>query len=1267
MQHFEKFTNQYQLSKTLRFELKPVGNTLDNIQKKDLISKDNLRAQSYAEMKKTIDQFHKYFIEIALKNANLSDLIEFEALYNENVENKKDDNYKKKFDKIKENLRKDIVKLFNEGEAKEIYSKLFQKELITEELEKWISEEKDIYFDGGFKNFTTYFSGFHENRKNIYTSEANSTGIAYRLIHENLPKYIDNLKVFKKLYAIEEFKPKLDILYNNFKEYLDVVDLNKVFELSYYNKLLTQKGIEIYNHIIGGRVDNEEDKKIQGINEIINLYNQTKDKKDRLPKLKQLYKQILSDRISLSFLPPAFKKDYEVIKAINDFYISNLTSFIPEGNNTAENILAQIKSVVTNLKSFDLNKIFLRNDTNITNISQKCFGDYSIISSALDWYFESYIDPDFSTKYAKAKDQLAQEKLDKIKWKYTKQEYISINELQTVLSKYTKTLDNVALKFDENIISNYFNIFFVANKTDKSDKDFDLVSNITVKYQCIQGILNNSIEMEDELKQNQKLIDDIKLFLDAILELLHFIKPLHLKSENITDKDADFYNVFDVLFEQLNLITPLYNMVRNYVTQKPYSTEKIKLNFDNAQLLNGWDANKESDYLTVILRKEGLYYLAIMDKKNNKAFINYSAGNKNYEKLVYKLLPGANKNLPRVFFAEKNINYYKPSEELLKNYKNNTHKKGDTFNIEHCHELINFFKDSINKHEDWKNFNFKFSDTNSYEDLSGFYREVEHQGYKIHFENIDENYINELLNKGELYLFQIYNKDFSAASKGKHNLHTIYWKALFDESNLKNVFYKLNGQAEIFFRKKSIKEQHIVTHKANIAIPAKNPNTPKNSNTFTFDLIKDKRYTIDKFQFHVPITLNFKASGGNYFNQNVLQYLKNNPDIKIIGLDRGERHLIYLSLIDQNGNILHQESLNTISSSNFPSETPYHTLLDNKEKEREKARTNWGTIENIKNLKEGYISQVVHKIASMMVEHNAIVVMEDLNFGFKRGRFKVEKQIYQKLEKMLIDKLNYLVLKDKNPNELGGTYNALQLTNKFESFQKLGKQSGFLFYVPAWNTSKIDPVTGFVNLFNLRYENIEKTKSIFKKFKRIEYNTAKKHFEFEFDYSDFTEKAKGTKTNWVICSHGNRILTFRNTEKANQWDNKEIDLTENFKYFFEQHNIDIHQNLQNAILEQTDKSFFEVLLHNMKLVLQMRNSVTNSDVDYLISPVADNNGNFFDSRKGGNTLPKDADANGAYHIAKKGLWVLKEINKTDDLKKIKLAISNIDWLKFVQG
>ena len=75
---------------------------------------------------------------------------------------------------------------------------------------------------------------------------------------------------------------------------------------------------------------------------------------------------------------------------------------------------------------------------------------------------------------------------------------------------------------------------------------------------------------------------------------------------------------------------------------------------------------------------------------------------------------------------------------------------------------------------------------------------------------------------------------------------------------------------------------------------------------------------------------------------------------------------------------------------------------------REDARKSWRKIENIKELKEGYLSQVIHKIGQLMIEYNAIVVMEDLNFGFKRGRFKVEKQVYQKFEKMLIDKLNFL-------------------------------------------------------------------------------------------------------------------------------------------------------------------------------------------------------------------------------------------------------------------
>ena len=43
-------------------------------------------------------------------------------------------------------------------------------------------------------------------------------------------------------------------------------------------------------------------------------------------------------------------------------------------------------------------------------------------------------------------------------------------------------------------------------------------------------------------------------------------------------------------------------------------------------------------------------------------------------------------------------------------------------------------------------------------------------------------------------------------------------------------------------------------------------------------------------------------------------------------------------------------------------------------------------------------------------------------------------------------------------------------------------------------------------------------------------------------------------------------------------------------------------------------------------------------------------------------MPQDADANGAFHIALKGLYLLRHGIKNGKLGKI----TNEDWLKFVQ-
>jgi CRISPR-associated protein Cpf1 len=699
------------------------------------------------------------------------------------------------------------------------------------------------------------------------------------------------------------------------------------------------------------------------------------------------------------------------------------------------------------------------------------------------------------------------------------------------------------------------------------------------------------------------------------------------------------------------------------------------LNFENSTLLSGWDVNKETDNAAILFRKEGMYYLGVMDKQHNKIFKKAFPESKGgYEKIDYKLLPGANKMLPKVFFSKSRIEEFAPSNELMKNYKLDTHKKGKTFNIEHCHKLIDFFKSSLNKHDEWRNFSFKFSDTKNYKDLSGFYREVEQQGYSISFRSIPDDYINELVDTGKLYLFQIYNKDFSPYSKGTPNMHTLYWKMLFDERNLANVVYKLNGQAEIFYRKSSINKADTTVHKAHINIANKNSLNKKKESVFEYEIIKDRRFTMDKFQFHVPITMNFKAEGNTNINEKVNHYLVNNSSTHIIGIDRGERHLLYLVVIDLEGNIVEQFTLNDIINNYNGNEykTDYHHLLDEREGSRASARKDWKTIENIKELKEGYLSQVIHKISQLMVKYNAIVVLEDLNFGFMRGRQKFEKQVYQKFEKMLIDKLNYLVDKKKDAQELGGTLNALQLTNKFDSFKKLGKQSGFLFYIPAWNTSKMDPVTGFVNMLDTRYSSVEKSRRFFNKFDNIAFNKADNSFNFSFDYNKFHARAEGTKTEWTVVANATTRYRYNRELNNGHGGQQAYNVAQELELLFGDYQISYGSgdNLIASICAQSEKRFFVRLLNLLATTISLRHNngkQGKEEEDFILSPIADKDGVFFDSRIADNNLPKDADANGAYNIARKGLWVVEQIQNAEDLKKIKLAIKNKEWLRFAQG
>ena len=1238
MESMKDLTGQYSLSKTLRFELKPIGKTLEHIEQKGLLTQDEQRAEEYEQMKGIIDRYHKAFITMCLRNCKikvnntddeLDSLEEYSSLLSKS---KRDADDEDKLEKIKENLRKQIVNAFKSGNT---YGDLFKKELIKNHLPDFVTDEEEKQVVEHFCNFTTYFTGFHDNRKNMYSDEAKSTAIAYRLIHENFPRFFDNICSFAKI-SESEVANRFPEIESAFSLYLNVEHIADMFHVDYFPVVLTQEQIDVYNNIIGGKTE-EDGTKIQGINEYINLYNQHHPDV-KLPFLKPLYKMILSDKVALSWLPEEFENDEEMLTAINDFYKSVQPVIFGDDENC-------IRHLLTNIAEYNTDHIYISNDLGLTGISQQLFDQYCIFEDAIKDELRRNVK---QTPKEKRNPELLEERIKNL---FKKEKSFSISYLDSLIKDK-----------GEDTIESYYAKLGAFDRDGK--QTVNLLTQIEMAYIAAKEVLDGKYNNINQSEEATKYIKDL---LDAFKSLQHYIKPL-LGSGEEAEKDNVFSSQLLNVWEALDVVTPLYNKVRNWLTRKPYSTKKIKLNFENAQLLGGWDMNKEADYASVLLRKNNQYYLAIMDKKHNHAFDieTLPSDGACFEKIDYKLLPGANKMLPKVFFSKSRINEFAPSTDIQIAYRQETHKKGKNFNLADCHRLIDFFKQSIAKHEDWSKFPFHFSDTSTYEDISGFYREVEQQGYTIGFRKISESYIYRLVDEGKLYLFQIWNKDFSDYSKGTPNMHTLYWKALFDKANLADVVYKLNGQAEVFYRKRSLQKENTTVHKALQPIKNKNTQNEKSTSTFDYDIVKDRRYTVDKFHFHVPITINFKSSGRPNINEHVLDIIRHHGIEHVIGIDRGERHLLYLSLIDLKGRIIKQMTLNEIkqqTGGNYG--TNYKELLAAREGDRAEARRNWKKIENIKDLKAGYLSQVVHVIAQMMVEYNAIVVLEDLNMGFMRGRQKIERSVYEQFEHMLIDKLNFYVDKKKEACAPGGLLHGLQLANKFESFNKLGKQSGCLFYVPAWNTSKIDPVTGFVNMLDARYESVESSRRFFSRFDVIRYNEEKNWFEFTFDYNNFHAKLDGTKTQWTLCTYGSRIKTFRNPAKLNQWDNEEVVLTDEFKKVFANAGINIHGNLKEAICSLAKREHLESLMHLMKLLLQLRNSKTNSEVDYMLSPVAEN-GVFYDSRSCNGNLPIDADANGAYNIARKGLWVLRQIQDSKPGDKLNLALSNKEWLRFVQ-
>ncbi len=1264
----ESFTRKYKLAKTLRFELRPVGRTLETFRSKFLAA-DERRAAAYPGVKDILDAEHKALLERTLKNPPP---LYWSVLSKAHEAYRTSDKSKAAKDALaatQATFRKALAAHFKTDAVFPILTAPTPQKLFQSLQARFSDRGHPVPGElESFLRFSCYFKGYQENRRNIYAEEAQATAAANRAVNENFPKFLEDIRIFRHI--AESYPSILSDAEKELAPLLEGRSLSSLFEPSAYGDFLAQTRIDFFNQVLGGFVP-AEGEKTRGVNEFINLYRQQHEdaRTDRaLAPLRPLYKQILSDRETRSIVPRMFENDAAVIAALREMFAVRLLAL-----ETAHGPVNVVDSLQMLLGTISPSAGIWVDGAEISRVSKDLLGAWD----ALGVLMESAAETRFASESTEKKRTAAIEK-------WMKKPVYSLAELGDLRQE----TDTGTMIVD---VSKLWKGPVAAERADAVRKAVPEV---------LDALKSFRPDDETPLRERKDLVALIKTALDAILGLLHLVKPLHAGED--LDRDEAFYGAFDELYAALDAFVPLYNKVRNYLTRKPGEATRIKLMFENPTLADGWDLNKEKDNTCVLFFRDGLYYLGVMDPAAKTDFSRLAdpGSSDGYGKMVYKLLPGPNKMLPKVFFSRKGQEHFHPSEALLEKYHDGRYKKGPAFDLAFCYQLIDFFKASIAAHPDWCKFGFRFSPTESYNSIDEFYREVSEQGYRITFENIPVAAVDRLVDEGKLCLFQLWNKDFSPASTGRPNLHTLYWKALFAPENLRDVVLKLNGEAELFYRRKSIREpfrhkvgEKMVNRRGRDGSPVPesvhgelfrhvNGSTAPLSDAarawlasgnlvvrdVVHEIVKDARFAEDKFAFHVPITLNFKQPDAvPRFNEQVCEFLRANPDVNVIGIDRGERNLLYLALVDRQGNLLGQRSFNTVSHvrhDGVVTPTDYQARLAMAEKDRAEARASWAEIGAIKDLKEGYLSAVVHEIARMMVEHNAIVVLEDLNVGFKRGRFRIERQVYQKFEKALIDKLNYLVFKDRGMTAPGGTLRGYQLTDAFQSFERIGKQTGFLFYVPAGYTSKIDPTTGFTNLFNTKKcSSAAGIREFFSAFDSIRWDAARHAFAFAFDYRNFKTSQESHRTAWTVYSASRRLVFDKNARTE-----KEIDPTAILLQAVRARGISVSDGFDlKALLLSTDPSktnapFFRSVFYAFDRTLQMRNS--RAGEDYIHSPVLNGRGGFFDSRNADPALPADADANGAYHIALKGVQLLAEnlaANSPD------LRLEHKAWFRFAQN
>ena len=1244
----------FPVTKTIAFNLVPVGKALEHMRANGVLKQGDSLSDSYFILKDAADLVHKEFIEktlAPLRLKHVSDgggdsLQEYAQAYFSTALEKKEK--EKVLEEIGAALKKQIGAAFaavtytasDEEDAKEIpMLKAFSgRALIKELLDTVPLTPEQRAAREVISTNVTYMRPYFEARDRIYSANEGGHTIPVRIVEDNLPIHLNNIQLAKTL--PEEIFDRLTedtAMADYLKDITGGLPVRDVFTVSYACGLLAQSAIDAYNTLIGG-FSSDAQTKHKGLNELINEYEQTHPEK-RLHKFEKLQKQILSDRSTPSWVPVALKEDNDVLTLVDGLKDMLLQTFgktdlsSERYNPSPENVLIDMKR--------------------IGDYSHRMYGNWKEAENGLKALLRE--------RNPRSARQGEKGYAEKIKSLYKKLDWVSVADIDR----------GVAL---------------AGNAKSRTDLQEFIRQNIVKPI--VEGLgqynaLKNQIaampggQLTEKLGQSSTTGkigagQTVKLMLDLVNDAVRTAK-LFACGDASTAYDKPFYEkVIFPLKEYAATFIPNYNSIRNYLTKKPYSKEKIRLTFGKSSFLQGWDANKMDGNGGILLSDGKEVYLCVLNTPYKKLTADESFIDENSSLRMpwERKLKGAHMSLPGTAFGKKAIprsgEPYCPSDLVYDIYcKTKTGElKVKDYTPQQVAAMIDFYKKVIRMKPEWEVFNFRFKDTAEYARLNDFFMDFNDQASVSTTIGVRKDFFLDANEKGLVYLFRVTCQDMSDKHHGKDgDYKVLLMEAL---SGKGDPLVKIMGGANIYYRKASLKKK--VTHPAGEPMAMKNPATPAPTRTLPYDLYKDRRYMEDRFAFHVPVKIypDADAKGAGRLNATVQEVIKQHKDMYVLGINRGERNLISIAVTAPDGTIVEQRNLNVFDGYD------YRAALARRSEERRDDRQNWDSVRDIKNLKKGYLSRVVGEIVRLVRKYNCIVALEQLDPEFKNSRKAFENSIYEQFERDLVGKLGLMTDKD-DPNRFDS---ALQLCDPSSSEIERTKftQNGIIFFMKPNFVSMTDPRTGFVNRVNTAYKNVAGAEELMSRMDAFVFDRKKGRFCLSFRYANVTpDKETGDAQRvWTVETYGDRIKNILSAKEdpRGRWKDEPVNLTNEMKDLFNHNGInwsageDILPQLQDRGAE-----FWKALLRLLRLTLCNTSWDSKTKEFRVVGCTADENGYVFDSRSANESAPLDADILAAWNIARKAHLALERVREFVPKKKNDwplLSVNDKDWFESVQ-